>query len=228
MKYILTMISLSMFIMSSAHSTRHGHHGMALFSDGQSLFASHLPLYKSPHDYQLVYHVETDHKKQLIKHLEKDMLTILPQHFNLNTLIEGKSLTINTTIYEGHFERGGQKLFEDDGFTFHKQIFKRQISDLNANTLTERFFLIEMDNSHKQLAIHAIGPRPSFDMIALITNKNCPVKKHKNNKELQLKMKNKDHLNEADNLLDQCGQNDILYFETQDFKAINNKEHRHE
>ncbi len=214
-----------MFAINTVHCTEHrsGHHGMALFTDGQDLYASHLPLYRSPHDYQLIYQIKSNHQDQLIKNLEKGLMTILPQHFDLNTLIEGGTLTIKTTIYDGHFERGGQKKLEDESFTFQKQIFKRQISNLKNNSLTEDFFLIDTSNSHWQLAIHAIQARPSFDMIALFNNQRCHINKNKNTKKLQLKNKNKDHLDEAQTLLNQCAEHKVLYFETQDFREINNE-----
>ena len=71
------------------HHTRVGSHGMVLFTDGAELYASHLPLYYSPHDYQLIYTVVSQHKAKLIAYLQAgstshgNMVTLLPENLIL-------------------------------------------------------------------------------------------------------------------------------------------------
>jgi len=104
----------------NSHKTHsyNGFHGMALILAGDKVLASHMPLYAPPHNYQIVYEVTTDdtHLKTIKNILnkaadEQEQITILPTKFDLNLLINKKTPTLNVTVFNGHFERGGNALF---------------------------------------------------------------------------------------------------------------------
>ncbi|WP_394222453.1 hypothetical protein [Alteromonas gracilis] len=212
--------------LSHTSHSRVGLHGMVLFTDGEALFASHLPLYYSPHDYQLVYEVESLHNDALIEFLtsnhagasfHKNTVTLLPAQFDLNKLVDGESFSVATQFFKGHFERGGSKWLHDDAFVFKKQRFKRHLAKqykpsnedsgyIEINT-SQQWDKIALENAH--LFIHHIAERPSFD--ALVIAKGC---------ESVETGKNADAVPSAQALEAQfthCDSHNLVYFETQDF-----------
>jgi len=195
------------------HQQRIGSHGMVLVTDGVALYASHMPLYRAPHDYQLVYLVESSVKSDIIEHLssnhDNNMVTILPAKFDLNTLINGASLTVATQFFKGHFERGGEPWLSDARFTFSKPLFRRSLSGIKqprdnivmwkqlstATTLTE-------------LYVHHINTRPSFD--ALVLGRGCNADKVSGRLQEITVVTLKQQFS-------QCDSAKVLYVETADF-----------
>ena len=122
-----------------AHNTHKAHsyvgfHGMALILAGDKVLASHMPLYAPPHNYQIVYEVTTNDthlkiiKKALNESLKKQtQITILPTKFDLNLLINKLTPTLNTTVFNGHFERGGTALFSTK-LTFKNPLYVKKIA----------------------------------------------------------------------------------------------------
>ena len=71
------------YASNTATDTRHGLHGMLLFSDGDGLYASHLPMFHAPHDVQLIFRFTLADKKiesELVKALDanKPYWTLAP------------------------------------------------------------------------------------------------------------------------------------------------------
>ncbi len=195
---------------------------MVLVTDGKRLFASHLPLYQAPHDYQLVYEVKSTHQQQLVERLTQtnkttharyveNMVTLLPATFDLNTLIEGQSFEIETQFYLGHFERGGEKWLKDKNFKFVRQIYKRPLATLRAAEKPNeiKWHVLDIAPDNKQLLIYLIQAAPSFD--AIVFGYQCHATNFVNQSEpvpdigtLYSKIK-------------QCQSMEVLHFETSDF-----------
>jgi len=195
-----------------------GSHGMVVFQDNQqNLVVSHLPLYVSPHDYQIVYRARlannenTDKNTLLIKNLfDKGMVTVLPKNFHLSKLINGDTFTVGATFFEGHFERGGKPAFNAD-MTFTKQILAKQIvkNDHNQNNSQQSEFYITAINNNQSLYLHKIQTRPSFDAIGIIDTPKEPSVTCKKVTELSVP-----HIM---SMLSECGLSKPIYLETQDF-----------
>ncbi len=202
---------------------RVGSHGMVLFTDGAELYASHLPFYYSPHDYQLVYTVGSPHKAKLITYLQagstshSNMVTLLPENFDLNKLVDGEKFSIPAQFYRGHFERGGTKWLGKSELTFEKLLFKRRLVKQYKPTLSdegsvkdnlgEKWTSIGLGD--KLLYIHLIGERPSFDALFIVgdcqeTSGSKPVES----------VPSKDQIKK---IFSHCGTPGLVYFETQDF-----------
>lgn len=155
----------------SAHS-RVGSHGMALFTDGTQLYAHHLPLYRAPHDYQIIYQVETQNADEIMRLLEKGMVTLLPEQFDLNILVAGESPTFDTQVFEGHFERGGTLTIQSIQLHFAKQIYLRPLNDLSKREglqVSANYSFVDLSGSKHVLAIHNIQVKPSFDHVVLLS-----------------------------------------------------------
>ena len=205
------------------YHTRVGSHGMVLFTDGAELYASHLPLYYSPHDYQLIYAVGSPHKATLIAYLQagstshSNMVTLLPENFDLNKLVDGERFSISAQFYRGHFERGGTKWLGKSELTFEKLLFKRRLvkqykpsrsdDDSVKDNLDEKWTRIRLGD--KYLYIHLIGERPSFDALFIVDE----CQKTLGNKLVE-SVPSKTQIIE---IFSHCGTSELVYFETQDF-----------
>lgn len=221
-----------MVFVTSSYANEHvesqhriGSHGMVLFTDGMNLFASHMPLYSTPHDYQLIYQVKTSKQQLIINYLKSvatessdrylaRMVTILPQPFDLNLLINQQPLSIPATVFKGHFERGGTPWFEDIQFEFVQMLVNKKVTLPRANTKTKehQWMMRELSLSKDKIFIHLINEKPSFD--AIVIGSNCPITKNSTlvtaKREVEISpLLPKTH----------CEKQSILYYETQDFRS---------
>ncbi|WP_338365171.1 hypothetical protein [uncultured Pseudoalteromonas sp.] len=216
----------------NAHDTHKAHsyvgfHGMALILAGDKVIASHMPLYAPPHDYQIVYEVinEDTHPKsksstqlETIKNIlkkaadEQRKITILPTKFDLHLLINKKTPTLNVTVFNGHFERGGKALFTTK-LTFKNPLYVGKITTNKAQK--NAFELIKL-TAQQGLVIHKIQSKPSYDSLNLV-----PL----NRGEYNLELKCDDAVNTLVNAairskLEACFKSLPSYLETKDF-AVN-------
>ena len=152
-----------------------GFHGMALILAGDKLLASHMPLYALPHNYQIVYEVTTNdtHLKIIKKALneapnKQTQITILPTKFDLNLLINKQTPTLNTTVFNGHFERGGTALFSTK-LTFKNPLYVKKLAITQPEK--EEFNLIKV-SAEQGVVIHKIQSKPSFDSLSLVALTN--------------------------------------------------------
>ncbi|MCK8120992.1 hypothetical protein [Pseudoalteromonas sp. 2CM32C] len=164
----------------NSHNTHKAHsyvgfHGMALILAGDKVLASHMPLYARPHNYQIVYEVTTDdtHLKIIKKALnesqkKQSQITILPTKFDLNLLVNKMTPTLNTTVFNGHFERGGTALFSTK-LTFKSPLYVKKLAITQPQK--EEFDLIKL-SAGQGLVIHKIQSKPSYDSLILVALTN--------------------------------------------------------
>jgi len=201
-----------------------GSHGMVLFTDGTNLYANHLPLYRKPHDYQLIYQVKTKQNQKIIDYLQGDsslsadkylsqMVSILPEPFDLNRLIENQPLTLSVTVFKGHFERGGKTWLKDIQFEFVHMLVNKQIivSKNDVKTKTQQWLVGELASTTDKLFIHVINEKPSFD--AIVIGNGCPSTIKNNTKVTSKSTGKASHWS----LKTRCKKQRVLYYETQDF-----------
>lgn len=192
-----------------------GFHGMALILANDTVLASHMPLYATPHDYQIVYEVTTsDTHLKIIKDAlrkaanEQSQITILPSNFDLKLLINKKTPTLNTTVFNGHFERGGTALFSTK-LTFKNPLYIKKLAI--TQPVKAEFDLIKV-SAGQGVVIHKIQSKPSYDSLSLV-----PLTRGKYNGELECDSAINTTLASK---LTACFKNAPSYLETQDF-AIN-------
>ncbi|KHM46008.1 hypothetical protein PL71_16180 [Pseudoalteromonas distincta] len=201
----------------NSHKTHsyNGFHGMALILAGDKVLASHMPLYAPPHNYQIVYEVTTDdtHLKTIKNILnkaadEQEQITILPTKFDLNLLINKKTPTLNVTLFNGHFERGGNALFTT------KLIFKNPlyVEKITTNQAQKNVFALIKLTEQQGLVIHKIQSKPSYDSLSLV-----PLTMSKYNGELKCDASISTALKSK---LEACFKTVPSYLETKDF-AVN-------
>ena len=187
-----------------------GVHGMVLVNQGSSIYASHLPLYKKPHNVQLLYKLDNNDLSVLQTVRDGQLITIKPKPFNLQRLMRGEKMDIQADLYAGHFERGGMLVYENIILSFDKLLYVRTFDDIKPSSTKQEYDVVSLKQNYK-IYIHRIQQAPSFDHILSIdleagclgrfsTSSTVP-------KETELLYK---FLN--------CGTIKPLYFETEDFQ----------
>lgn len=209
-KVLIFIITMLFYLPASAQQHQghslYGSHGMVLLNvPTLGHVASHLPLYSTPHDYQILYQVHLSDQEKLAQ-LNSPIVTILPDNFDLTRLVTKQQFTINAKVFSGHFERGGQYVF-DSKITFEQPLIVEQLK--NESLIENAHFFQYPINQEQELIVHKIQPAPSFDVIGLRTITKNPVECSKPAKLEQSFLEA--HLAE-------CGISQILYIETQDFK----------
>ena len=174
MKTLLFLL-LGYLPMVLAAQTPHQHdytgsHGMVLFAANDSLLVSHLPLYRPPHDYQLVYEVtlpDSIKQKVLAMLQQSKMLTVLPADFDLRQLINGNQFTVSADIYQGHFERGGEQWLTDLQLTFKQQLYKRRL--VQSRQPVNNGDYAAFSHAGQWFLLHQIGSAPGYDHIVKVS-----------------------------------------------------------
>lgn len=188
-----------------------GIHGMVLVSHSSKIYASHLPLYHKPHDYQILY--KLDVKDVALVQLVRDMpmVTIKPEKFNLQRLIRGEKIALKADVYEGHFEREGMVVYKDMTLSFDKQLYVRQLKELDEPNRKQVYDIIDISKDSK-IYVHQIQKAPSYDQLLHIDQRSsCLPTIYTRDSVPDEKQTLMRFLN--------CGTLKPLYFETQDFKV---------
>jgi len=188
-----------------------GVHGMVLVTQGSSIYASHLPLYKKPHNVQLLYKLDNNDLAVLQTIRDSQLITIKPKPFNLQRLMRGEQMVIQADLYAGHFERGGMLVYENISLSFDKQMYVRTFDDIKPSSTKQEYDVVKLRKNYR-IYIHRIQQAPSFDhLLGVDLEAGCLTRFNTSSavpKETELQYK---FLN--------CGTMKPLYFETEDFKA---------
>lgn len=209
-----TALTSYAFTEQHQHHQRVGYHGMVVFHVPETgYFASHLPLYVKPHDYQIIYQITFENTEAIQAHFNEGMVTILPEKFDLNLLIEGQSFSVNTKIFAGHFERGGEKI-STSKVSFSKPILIKQV-DKSFKAEQAEYYIAPLSEK-LSLAVHKIQSSPSFDAISFVAN----TEKADMLKSEYLTCRQPESLAFQDikAAMTKCGLSTAIYLETQDFQ----------
>jgi hypothetical protein len=157
------------------HATM-GVHGMVLFGGRDGLFASHLPLFRAPHDRQILLELAIDApavRTRLVESFEREprLWTIEPERFALARLLPGARdplRSFSATIFDGHFERGGRAAFHDVRFRVRRVIANRPL------TATAPPATVTYDRVGRHLVKRLEG-RPDLDHIVALRPGPAPA-----------------------------------------------------
>ncbi|TRY31300.1 hypothetical protein [Aliiglaciecola sp. M165] len=186
-----------------------GIHGMVVFNNASALYASHLPLYRKPHNAQLIYKIEAKDPALIFLVRDADMVTIKPEKFNLQRLLRGEQLTVKADVYIGHFERGGSLTYEQVELTFSEQKYMRMLEELGEPSTLQVYDEVQLSKGLRIL-VHQIQGAPSYDhLVLLYQNIGCITQI-----DTGIAVPSEQFLI---NRLSFCGSMKPLYFETQDF-----------
>ncbi len=147
-------------------------HGMLLFG-GHTTYASHLPMFHAPHDYQLILKLTLRNSTSAgvidsyvaAKKTSKDIFTLVPDVMDLTKVMDGSKKTFAAEIYQGHFERGGVSLGSVT-VQVEKVLLSKKL-DAHAVPLQNEYFVF--GESGEYFAAHLIRGKPNFDAIVAMT-----------------------------------------------------------
>jgi hypothetical protein len=148
-----------------------GEHGMALFGGKEGLYASHLPMFHAPHNYQVLLQVHIADPKldaALRQRLngKTALWTIAPEKFELNRLAPGAAQALKqfkADLVLGHFEQGGKTQYAGAVVVVDKVIMFRQLDDQQRNQATARY--VQLGTDAQRFLVKEIDSRPDFDHI---------------------------------------------------------------
>lgn len=170
MTKLLSMIFCALpFLLHAQTPHQHsyqGSHGMLLFAAQDTLLVSHLPLYRPPHDYQLIYEINLPDAAtaQVLAALKQTkQLTLLPENFDLRNMINATEFSVMANIYQGHFERGGERWLTGITTTFRRQLYKRQLPA--PGKAAENGTYSAFSHNGQTFMLHQIGSAPGYDHI---------------------------------------------------------------
>ncbi len=164
--------SATQTLATAAHA--HGVHGMVLFGEPGRVFASHLPLYRHPHDWQVVLELfpATETAQKFVNDLLQTggLLTLEPERFDLLRLQPGAAEPLRefkATLYQGHFERGGSKVAELDWQVKSTPLFLPVRIDSQATG--HAYHAIGQNRAGSAMwLLHRVERRPDLDQILRI------------------------------------------------------------
>lgn len=149
----------------------YGTHGMALFGGRDGMYASHLPMFHAPHDYQVLLQLRLLDPKldgQLRARLEGKpaLWTIDPEKFELDRLAPGAGAPVGqfaATVVQGHFERGGKPQYKDVTVVIEKVLLFRRLSPETVESASARY--LQVGSGRQRFLVKTIDSRPDFDHI---------------------------------------------------------------
>jgi hypothetical protein len=164
---------------------RVGLHGMLLFGSEYGLFASHLPMFHLPHNAQVVLQLTFDDPQintAVINGLTLSaasgypIWTIVPQQFDLSMLSPAHPSHIehlNVDIVKGHFERGGEMQWKNQGLTVTRVLVFNELDTQFEQQKTSNNTYLKVNNTPDdkvQFLVKRLTTRPDADHIVRLDN----------------------------------------------------------
>jgi hypothetical protein len=161
----------SLPLASQAANASFGEHGMALFGGKQGLYASHLPMFHAPHDYQVVLQLHLADAAQdaaLRRRLDgrSALWTLAPEKFDLDRLAPGASKPLQrfqADLVLGHFEQGGKTQYAHATVVVDKVLVFRQLDPSQRSRASARY--LQIGSGSQRFLLKEIDSRPDFDHI---------------------------------------------------------------
>lgn len=185
-KFIINKISLSLLLIVLiklaialikpnivfASSDRPAIHGMLMIGEN-TIYLSHLPMFHSPHDYQVIIEVSLNGKgnptqiyKQDHQLSKENVYTLVPDSvFILPDKIQ-KVESFSATIYRGHFERNGTPIIKNVLVNIKKIVYFKKFAANDSAPSTYEAILF--GNNSEYFMAHKILECPDFDQISSV------------------------------------------------------------
>jgi len=157
----------------------HGVHGMLLFGE-DVLYLSHLPMFMSMHDRQVILEVTLargqDDVGELYRADRQDsgerVYTLVPEPFPLHKLGMESAAALRSftgTVHRGHFEKAGNEVIARDVTVTVENVVHFRQFDPDADNVPELQYLLFGRGSELYLA-HLISKAPDFDQIVPVAS----------------------------------------------------------
>jgi hypothetical protein len=161
---------------TSANADKPSTHGMLIFGTPQkdgTIYASHLPLFRSPHDYQIILEIALDakatlmYRKSLKNFRQQKVYTIEPEPFVLPEMITSPR-SFKARLFRGHFERDGKPLGDTATVNIKRVLYFKKFDPAAQHSEAAQYLVFgnsSKERSHEYFAAHVISAKPDFDHI---------------------------------------------------------------
>lgn len=177
---MLRFLALFLLTSSLAQATppTWGVHGMVLFGGKQGLYASHLPMFHAPHDYQVVLQLRLADPAldaRLRRQLDgrTALWTLAPERFELARLLPAAPQPLRqfrATVVRGHFEKDGKAEpgYGAAAIVVERVLLMRQLSPAPAVNTSARY--LQVGDGTQRFLVKRIDSRPDFEHIVAWTS----------------------------------------------------------
>ncbi|KUG07377.1 hypothetical protein [Solirubrum puertoriconensis] len=191
-KHCVALAAALLFVQATAHAQhsqhspaplstpdRPGVHGMLVFGTGR-VYASHLPMFHSPHDYQVLLEIILSDSARAAyttsrrKFPDEQVYTLEPEKFVLPAMLQ-QPRPFKATLYRGHFERGGTPIAGGVTVRIAKVLYAKQLQ-ANPDPETKAEYVL-VGNEQEQFLVHRIGARPNFDQVLRVSLPDARTRK---------------------------------------------------
>ena len=177
MTIALAWLALATGARAAGYDATYGEHGMALFGGKDGLYASHLPMFHAPHDYQVILRVRLADPAQdaaLRGRLDGKaaLWTIAPEKFELDRLAPGAAKPLRefkADMVLGHFEQGGKTQYAGATVVVDQVLLFRQLSPEARRNASAHYMVI--GGAAQRFLVKRIDSRPDFDHIVALAAK---------------------------------------------------------
>jgi hypothetical protein len=174
---ILALIGITFGVQAqhdhNGHSTdKPATHGMLIFGK-EAIYASHLPMFRTPHNYQIILELEltpADKKKFVADQNQNPNFatyTIEPEKFVLPDMVNMPK-PFKVKVYRGHFERGGTLILKDITVSIKGIVFNEKFAPEKAKSVATNFILF--GTPKEQFMVHQITNKPDFEQIIQVSS----------------------------------------------------------
>lgn len=148
-----------------------GEHGMALFGGKEGLYASHLPMFHAPHDYQVLLQVHvadpaTDAALRRRLDGRTALWTIAPEKFELSRLAPQAAAPLKrfkADLVLGHFEQGGKTQYAASTIVVDKVLLFHKLSSERRAGGSASY--VQLGAGGQRYLVKRIDSRPDYDHI---------------------------------------------------------------
>jgi hypothetical protein len=183
MKKLIALLAMLLVAgVAAAANPTYGEHGMALFGGKQGLYASHLPMFHAPHDYQVVLRIrlaDQAQDKALRARLDGKtaLWTLAPEKFEIDRLAPGAGnplAAFKADLVLGHFEQGGATQYAGAGVIVEQVLLFRQLATDAVQAPTARY--IQLGSGTRRYLVKQVDSRPDFDhIVAIAAPRKAPL-----------------------------------------------------
>ncbi len=178
MKWITMVVGwlvLAGAAMGAERGPTWGQHGMAMFGGAQGLYASHLPMFHAPHDYQVILKLRlSDPALDAAVRARLDgktaLWTIAPEKFELFQFAPGSKPPFprfRADLVLGHFEQDGKTQYANATVIVEQVVYFRKLSDQPSVANSASY--IQVGSGKQRFLVKEIDSRPDFDHIVAVT-----------------------------------------------------------
>jgi hypothetical protein len=170
-----TIIAIAVLAVPSAATDRPAVHGMLLFGQ-ERIYLSHLPMFHSPHDYQVILEIAFDENVKAAYLSDKAssgerVYTFVPEPFVLPEILSGRN-QLSGDVVRGHFERGGKTLLESISARIVRIVHFRRFHP--AEPKPSAFQALLFGTQSELFLAHWIAAAPDFDQVISVKKVQAP------------------------------------------------------